>query len=88
MGAGDEVVLRDANKQDAILITCDKDFGRMVFSQGRATAGVILVRLEGLSHATKADLVARAIDEHGADLIGVFTVVTPGMVRVRRTGSP
>ena len=85
MGAGDDVVLRDANNEDAILITCDKDFGRMVFSHGQATAGVILVRLEGLAHQTKADLVATVIDEHGADLLGVFTVISPGMVRVRQT---
>lgn len=84
MGAPDEAVLERANTRDAILVTCDKDFGRMVFAEGRLATGVLFVRLAGLAHETKAELVAAVVDEHGAALLGAFTVVSPGLTRLRR----
>jgi predicted nuclease of predicted toxin-antitoxin system len=40
----DETVLDLANREDALLITADKDFGELVFRQGWSTVGVVLVR--------------------------------------------
>jgi hypothetical protein len=45
---------------------------------------VVLVRLAGLSQARKADLISGAMAEHGPELSRAFTVVTSGMVRIRR----
>ena len=33
--------------------------------------------------ARKADAVLESIREHGAELAGAFTVVSPGLVRIR-----
>ena len=79
----DEAVLDRANANDALLVTADKDFGELVFRQHRVTAGVVLIRLAGLSQATKATIVAAAVREHGPALRGSFAVVAPGLVRVR-----
>ncbi len=41
-GISDDTVLNLANKEAALLLTADKDFGEMVFRQGRSNQGVIL----------------------------------------------
>ena len=79
----DETVLKRANQQMALLLTADKDFGELVFRQGRITAGVVLIRLSGLSAVTKAAIVSSVIRDHGAEIPQAFTVISPGMVRIR-----
>ena len=83
-GISDAVVLGVANEKHATLITSDKDFGELVFRQRRVNAGVILLRLEGLAAATKASLTSEAISTHATVIQGSFTVVAPGVVRIRR----
>jgi predicted nuclease of predicted toxin-antitoxin system len=83
-GIDDASVLRRANDRGAILVTLDKDFGELVFRQGKVTAGVLLLRLAGLSASAKTRTVLAAIDAHGGEMSGSFTVVTPGKVRIRR----
>ena len=80
----DDEVLRTANERSAILVTADRDFGELVFRQGAAHAGVILLRLAGLANATKAAIVAEVCRLRGPELVGSFTVVSPGQVRIRR----
>ncbi len=80
----DEIVLSKANEKNALLITADKDFGELVFRQGRINAGVLLVRLAGLSFAKKAQIVATVLRDHGTALLGAFSVVSPGMIRIRQ----
>ncbi len=83
-GIADEIVLSRANAQDALLVTSDKDFGELVFRQGRIHAGVILVRLFGLSNEKKAEIVASAIRDRVDELSNAFTVISPGGIRVRQ----
>jgi predicted nuclease of predicted toxin-antitoxin system len=80
----DEEVLGRANAESAVLLTADKDFGELVFRQGLAHSGVVLLRLAGLANATKADIVAEVCRTRAPELIGAFSVVSPGQVRVRR----
>lgn len=84
-GAPDPDVLRLATDAGVVLITADTDFGELVFSEGQASAGVLLLRLKGLSPAMKASVTAAAIQTHGSQLPGQFVVVEPGKVRVRST---
>ncbi|MBP1467385.1 DUF5615 family PIN-like protein [Candidatus Chloroploca sp. M-50] len=83
-GITDEVILALANQQDAILATRDKDFGELVYRLNRVTQGVILVRLDGLHPDTKASIVSASITEHGAEMLGAFTVISRGNIRIRR----
>ncbi len=80
----DDLVLSRANDQQAVLMTADKDFGELVFRLGRVNAGVILIRLGGLSPEKKAELVASAISAHAARLFNAFSVISPGQVRIRQ----
>ncbi|CAN5796433.1 hypothetical protein BH23GEM9_BH23GEM9_16000 [soil metagenome] len=83
-GIPDEAVLAMAAELSAPLITNDKDFGELVFRQRLTSAGVILLRLAGLSNRAKAETVTRAVDDHSKELAGAFAVVTRGHVRIRR----
>jgi predicted nuclease of predicted toxin-antitoxin system len=80
----DEEVLQQANDRGALLVTSDKDFGELVFRQGRAHPGVVLLRLAGLSNATKAKIVAEVCRDRASGLFRAFSVISPGQVRIRR----
>jgi predicted nuclease of predicted toxin-antitoxin system len=80
----DDEVLRSANDEDALLLTADKDFGELVFRQHRVHGGVVLIRLFGVSTALKANIVAQVLRDRAVDMPGAFTVLTPGVVRIRR----
>ncbi|MFZ1399423.1 MAG: DUF5615 family PIN-like protein [Candidatus Promineifilaceae bacterium] len=79
----DEEVLHLANEQQADLLTSDKDFGELVFRQGQATQGVVLLRLHGLSPQEKASLFLKSVQEHAPEFHNAFTVVTPTKIRIR-----
>jgi predicted nuclease of predicted toxin-antitoxin system len=80
----DEEVLHQANARGAVLVTADKDFGELVFRQGLVHSGVVLLRLAGLANVTKAEIVSEVCRLRAAELIGAFTVISPGQVRIRR----
>ena len=82
-GITDDDVLDRANRGQRLLVTVDKDFGELVFRLRRVTAGVLLVRLSGFSSNDKAEAVTGAVRDHGNEMSGAFTVVSPGLVRIR-----
>ena len=84
----DEEVLQQANDRGALLVTADKDFGELVFRQGRIHTGVVLLRLAGLPTAAKVETVAAVFRLHGTELAGAFCVISPGAVRIRRGPKP
>jgi predicted nuclease of predicted toxin-antitoxin system len=83
-GISDDAVLDLANREGALLLTGDKDFGELVFRLGRFAPGVILLRLAGLSARSKGEVVAAAITQHIEELSRAFVVITPATVRIRR----
>ena len=84
----DDEVLDQANDGQRPLMTGDKDFGELIFRLHRVAQGVILVRLAGLSTSRKATIVSDAIRMHGSEMPNAFTVISPGMVRIRRDVAP
>lgn len=54
-GISDDEVLEKAAAEEATVVTNDKDFGELVFRQGRAHHGVVLLRLHGLDADKKAE---------------------------------
>jgi len=83
-GIPDDIVLNLANREGSVLLTADKDFGELVFRQRRLTLGVVLIRLAGLSPEHKAEVVAAVLKQRAGQLKRAFTVIAPGMVRLRR----
>ena len=83
-GNTDDEVLFLTTDQGAVLLTADKDFGELVFRQGRASTGVVLIRLSGLSANIKEDIVSRVIKRHSVEFSRAFSVIEHGQVRIRR----
>lgn len=81
--ADDTTVLTLTNDRSAVLFTCDRDFGELVFRLGRAHHGIVLVRLAGLGEDRKQRLVLDAVAQYGRDMAGAFTVIAPSVVRLR-----
>ncbi len=77
-------MLYRANQSGALLVTADRDFGELVFRLGRIHAGVVLIRLAGLSSEAKAETVSRVFATRRDELLSVFSVISPGRVRIRR----
>ena len=86
-GIDDDAVLFRTRQIGALLITADKDFGELVFRLGRNPAGVVLIRLAGLSADAKARNVSNALADHSDQLISAFSVISPGRIRIRRTAN-
>ena len=87
-GIDDRAVLRQANQSCDVLITADKDFGELVARMGQIQVGVVLLRLEGLSPERKASTVSSVLADRGHELPFAFSVISPGMVRIRSTADP
>ena len=82
-GLTDSEVLELANRQDALLLTADKDFGELVFRLGQVHTGVVLLRLMGLASAVQAQIVVEVVAQHGIQMLRAVTVMAPKTVRVR-----
>jgi len=84
-GILDEVVLQRANEHRALLVTEDKDFGELVYRQQLVHLGVVLIRLMGLASLTKANLLVKVFEVHSAEMANAFTVISPGVLRIRKS---
>jgi predicted nuclease of predicted toxin-antitoxin system len=82
-GVPDTAVLERARVDGAPLLTADKDFGELVYRQGLAASGVVLIRLAGLSVVAKVDIVCAAVKDHEREISQAFTVIAPDLVRIR-----
>lgn len=82
-GISDQAVLELAQARSALLITCDKDFGQLVVSEGQRCAGVVLVRLPSYCPVGMADRVREAFLQSGDRWPGSFVVIQDQQIRVR-----
>jgi predicted nuclease of predicted toxin-antitoxin system len=77
-------LLEEAHVRERILLTRDRDFGRLVFADGE-TAGVVLLRITpSTQNAVHAEL-GLVLDEYpSSELKRAFVVVEPNQYRIRR----
>jgi predicted nuclease of predicted toxin-antitoxin system len=73
-GAPDIDVLAAGHAASRVVLTEDKDFGALVFKDRRASAGVVLVRVDKISNTDAVSLAASilALPNHGH---GAFTTL-------------
>jgi predicted nuclease of predicted toxin-antitoxin system len=81
-GLDDDRILQKAAVDNRILITADKDFGEMIFREGKLHKGVILLRLEDERNASKIKVLERLLEQYANQLAGNFVVVTETTVRI------
>jgi len=83
-GAEDQQVIELARKEGRILLTEDKDFGRLAFLSSASSVGVILLRFPARARKELCSAVLRLISREGPKLERSFAVLQPGQVRIRR----
>ncbi len=81
-GASDEDIIQRAIKENRVLITNDKYFGRL--AEFHKLPGIILLRLKDESIENKVKLVSFAVAVHGKAVLGNVMVVSEEKIRVRR----
>ena len=78
---GDRVLLEWAAAEQRILVTIDKDFGQIVFSQQPPHSG--LVRLPDVPASTRIALMRTLLEDHGQDIESrAIVTVRGGRIRI------
>lgn len=86
--ADDADLLREAHQQGRIFVTRDRDFGALVFVQGRGP-GVIYLRILPSTQASVHAELERVLTLYSeAELQTSFVVVEPGRHRIRKLTVP
>jgi len=80
--AEDSDVIRLAVREKRILLTEDKDFGRLVYSHGQKTLGVIFLCFPTFSRKQISKDVIKLVKQQGEKLAGCFITVQPGRIRI------
>jgi len=80
----DEDVIELANSESRILITNDKDFGELIFRQGKITQGIILIRAANEEPLNKVRLVKEVLEKAKNKLERNFIVVNEMGIRIRK----
>lgn len=77
----DQTLITAASADGRILLTDDKDFGEIVFREGRATSGIVLIRIAPSRWRSIWPMLSAAIVEHGKGLSARFTVLEENRIR-------
>jgi predicted nuclease of predicted toxin-antitoxin system len=81
--ARDSEVIDLAASEARLLLTEDKDFGDLVFRQGKPVPGLILLRIDPARSRLKAERLTAAIERFGAGLFGRYPVIEAARFRSR-----
>lgn len=84
-GAADAAVLAQAEREQRLLLTFDKDFGELARSRLPHNCGILLFRLSPKSDSAAGGLVDLILARN--DWMGHFSVIEPGRIRMRLLGS-
>jgi len=80
--AEDSEVIDLALREERILLTEDKDFGRLVYSHGQETVGVIFLRFPTFARKQVSKDVLNLVRQQGEKLVGAFVTIQPGRIRI------
>ncbi|MEO8954158.1 MAG: DUF5615 family PIN-like protein [Ktedonobacteraceae bacterium] len=81
----DRIILDHAYQQQALLITSDKDFERLVLDERRPTAGVLLLRVSRtIPIKDRARILANVLQHRQNELHASFTTLTEAIIVIRR----
>lgn len=81
--AEDVDILARAVAEARIVVTNDKDFGKLVFRSGQAHAGIILLRLQDKSPATRVRVLQAVLQQYLAVVPNHFVVASEKHIRIR-----
>lgn len=76
-------IIQLANKEDAIIITMDKDFGELVFKTHLPHKGILLLRLDDAVSEEKLSAIQNILPDYLAQIQNHFSVYQNGKLRIR-----
>ncbi len=80
----DIIILENAFSQQALLITYDKDFERLVLHEQKPTAGVLLLRISrAIPIEDRAQILVNVLKFRQKELEGAFTTLTEAVIDIR-----
>jgi predicted nuclease of predicted toxin-antitoxin system len=78
----DREILAWGLREERIILHHDLDFGELIFRDNLPTFGVILMRMDKVDSAQKAERIRAVVDEYGERLIGAITKVTAKRAKI------
>jgi len=84
-GMKDQAILQQADSENRILITNDKDFGELVSRDQCAHRGVILIRIDDERSGNKITVLRKLLNNYADRLADEFVVVTDTRIRFIRS---
>lgn len=81
-GTSDERVIEIARMQHRILLTEDRDFGRLVFAAAHPASGVIFIRFPANRRAELPRRILDLVQREDLRLLQSFTVIDPDRIRI------
>ena len=81
-GIDDVDVLKKAYEENRILITCDTDFGRLVFKDQQPHCGIVLLRMADMDFNKIMIFLIKVLEEYKNELQNNFVVIADKIVRV------
>ena len=80
-GETDDNLLHRAVAEDRIVVTNDRDFGELIYREGREHRGVVFLRLHDERTPNKIRMLTQLLTRHTDDLSGRFVVVSETQTR-------
>jgi len=82
-GSSDIDVAAKALAENRIVITADRDFGKLAFLDRHRMPGIIYVRMAGRPYEERTQRILTAITDFGERLASSIVVVEPNKFRIR-----
>ncbi|MBP6892566.1 DUF5615 family PIN-like protein [Candidatus Babeliales bacterium] len=81
-GIDDMVVLKKAYDEHRILITCDTDFGKLVFKDQQMHCGIVLLRMTNMDFDKILKFLIKVFDQYKNELQNNFVVASDSGIRI------
>lgn len=84
-GIADDQVIEHARKENAIILTFDKDYGEIIFKHGKTggTPSVVFFRFKGNQPQSAGLILLKLLNESKISIEGKFTVLDHDAIRQR-----
>ncbi len=79
----DADIINFANREDAIIITMDKDFGELVYKNHSLHKGILLLRLDDAVAEEKLSVIQNIFPAYLSQIQNNFCVYQNGKLRIR-----
>lgn len=81
----DQVIINLSNKQGRLIITFDKDYGKLIFKKGlKPSSGVIILRIESYTPDEPGKMVAMLLEKQEIRFKNFLTVYDGKFIRQKK----